>query len=537
MSHIITQMSFFKERWMPNKHYDIFDALGPIAADIADLIPDHYITDFTPIADNLQHISINRYKYLVLFHRCGLKVSYDDLNVNLKGDTLTYMDDLYAYVSLYLDLELTVPTNHADNVLQVVLLKLPDKYQVLRTIHLLKTLHKIDLYITVLDALPTYMYEIMPYLLKRGHKWNIANNYFYLIVLAVASKHYPNMKPILIDIMQQLGIITISDPSTYILDAIDTYPKLTLDYLTIKAPALWFKIPTRDAIKCSNFTLNDATLIQKHEVILAYTNYEEHKSLSNTFETIEQWFVPTSVFMYKRHFTETTLSMEEVKDTYIIGYGTVSDHYLYSTYELEQAIKTDSLEWQLTGFPTRPIESQVETLLTILKALKLDTIIVKITEYFTKLNTMGRFDIEQHYMDFFKHIIEIGLFARRWKDYSDPFPYDKKISMVLSVNPAVHITPLIHKCKSIMEMWTTRPQFNTYIKNGLLRDAKFMDYMEEVFDNKECIRVASPRFINTGAYYLKQLYNINYCHPITNECLALNQLEDMSFISPEELRG
>jgi len=532
-------VGYFSNRWKYNKVYDIFEAIGPLAQRIAEITPDIYIGDFTPIVNNLGCMRSSKASLVVMFYRCGIHVNLSELdNLLFATGILPYLDDLYLALELGTTDALTLPASGKEALCNIILSKLDPKYAELREcgVHILQYMHKLDEYMAVIDQLPEYMRDIMKYLIPKGKTWNVADNHFYLVSLMVASEHHPSFKQILRDVMTQMGIYTLGDATKYVLNAIGTYPDNITRYLTIKAPALWFKFPTKAALINKIWINTDLELIRKSKVILPYTDHNQHLDMFKSFmNNTKLWFVPTSEFMIQKNFTETTMSMEEVKDSYIIGYGTSSNYKLYSTYEISGAIRLEEpIEWQLPGFVTRPTERDVYPLLTILEIIEQTDILTKIRKYFELTTNAGSYNPKEPYLEFFKAIVELGLFARRWKNYDAPFPYTHTDAENKQVNPAIAMTPLIHKCRTIMKQWKDPVRFNMYNRIDEVIGTDFISYAIKVFNNDECIRTASIKFIATGLYYLKTIYKTTYYHPKTLEPLSLDKLQGINLNAPEE---
>jgi hypothetical protein len=519
----------FSNRWRSN--YDIVDAMGPLAQDIAEMVPDKYIDNFTPIVNNLSCIESRKYRVAIMLYRCGIRTNINLITYN--SDFITYLDALYNAIESKSKDPLIVPEQY--DALASMLLPSNSVLKDPKCVyHTLQYYHKIDEYLKVIRSLPDYMVDIMKYLLIRGKDWNVADNYFYLIVAMVASNRYPIFKQTLRDIMSQIGIYTMRDPIEYISKELYTYPSNATKYLSINPPALWFEFPIRPTLKCSMWINTDLALIRKTGVILAYNNHIQHLEAYKSFTSGSKvWFMPTVEFLKLKNFTETTMSMEDVKDCIIIGYGSNESYCLYSTYEIEHAIRLEEpIEWQLPGLPNKPTEDSIQPLLTILEQIGMQNIIARIHRYCDLISDEGYYNREQPYLEFFKIIVEIGLFARRWESYKHPFPYSKKYANNNKVNPETMILPLIHKCNTIMQKWQETPQFNIYNNDDEVISNKFLDLVKVVFAGNECIRVSSYKFIATGLHYLNSIYGKKFHHPETGEALDLTKLEPISFIEP-----
>lgn len=137
---------------------------------------------------------------------------------------------------------------------------------------------------------------------------------------------------------------------------------------------------------------------------------------------------------------------------------------------------------------------------------------------------------------FLIYILEVGLYARRWRGHGQPFPYksldtdnmDNNLYMRRMNNLNIKIMKIVN---SIEFSWY-RDNIILHKEHGSMRK-KFIPYYIGMIDGKECIRMMAESLIYTGSYYLQSIYNYKY-HDDVGNILDIKQLQFMNPISPEE---
>ena len=530
-------MDYFSDRWGLTS-LDIYDALGDLAIEIGPSVEPKYITSFNSILNDDAFMSINiGYRLRVLFKRCGINATGPDV-IPLLGEwriVTEYLELLYISITLSSNGIIRIPNSIVDTMHRILTKSLPSKYNVLKDSKMSKYIVNNIIH---MNAILGYVDLLHPHGLDGVCLYFIHNgivkiNAFYLYVIAYkvsnGSKH---MEPYLINFMHSVGIYDpTNDPSRYILDNLHTYPKSITHALSDNIPALWFEFPLKSIENEQPMTMTDVYFIQRSGVILPYKNYTDHYNMYNSYmDGTDSWFVPTADILRRKQFTETSMSMEDIEDTYIVGYGHRNNEHFYSTYEIRESISIeDNIKWNLPNFTKHPLEKDVRSLLIILSRIGDTRTCNKINEYFSIVNEDEVIDTSKPYKHFLELVVELGLYARRWKGKGNPFPYSKKDSNDLNVNPAIGMTVIISKINAIVKSWDNKPILKTYIKSEIMGN-NLIEYIDRVAKGNQCVRIASDLFIHTGQYHLRKLYDASYPD------LDMSMIENISYMAPEEQR-
>lgn len=539
---------FFKNRWPMGKDIDIVDAMGSDAERIAELVPVEYISNFSNILKCrlIDDILPPELRVVINMRRCGINVTTRDINMRLFIEiSICYQEVMRFFNELYESLSsgsrsFTTHLTTIDKMLvqKLLFMKVDRKYEVLKdpsiANHVIDRILDIDIMINNIDVL--YEHDAID-LFKRVPHMSLCNETHLISVAWLVNKGHKYLQPLLSDMLSQVGIYDpTGNPSNYVLTSLRSYPKYILENETIRKPLLPFSLHYSGNGGIGKLRFPDYDIIKEVKVILPYIDHTDHVRLREFFVTgINVWFIPTSEFMKECNFTETTLTMEETNETYIIGYGNRDRNSLYSLNEIKGAIDIEQCKWLLPGFKEKPTYDDIMGLYTIMKRLNRTDIIDKMNTYVQSLDDDFKPNSNAPYKEFLISIIEMGLFARRWKGRGYLFPYNRGMAENVDINPEHNIAPLVVKCSKIIQSWNEKPSFRKY-NDGGVTNIDFMDYYNQVITGNECIRVASTAFIATGAHYLKSIYNEVYTDPITNEKLDINKLETIRLTAPEERR-
>ena len=240
-----------------------------------------------------------------------------------------------------------------------------------------------------------------------------------------------------------------------------------------------------------------------------------------------------------------TVMMTDIQDptAFIICYGTLTSHYGYEVQELMNSFhfKSDDGINDFVFLHPENIrimfsDAQMEDLRELLDRFKTTPgedclgLIAKIKNGLKERRSKTGYDrdiirrliaMPAEQKDilriFLYHIFYTGMYMRRWQGPGKPYPI-RRAETEKKVSPDDSTLRSLEECQRVLNTMSRDMQqlakmlriveyFNDtpeqYSSSGLMVGV----YMDTVIMGRECIRMASSRFVGTGYYYLKTLYN------------------------------
>jgi len=116
--------------------------------------------------------------------------------------------------------------------------------------------------------------------------------------------------------------------------------------------------------------------------------------------------------------------------------------------------------------------------------------------------------------DFLREIFYTGMYMRRWKGPNHPFPLvESDTRCEIDPEPIVqqHLTiarALLDRMLPNVRSYVLNLHAIQYTHGGVIAIEKqaFLEEWQEVIAGRQCIRMASTRFVGTGYYYLQKLF-------------------------------
>lgn len=282
--------------------------------------------------------------------------------------------------------------------------------------------------------------------------------------------------------------------------------------------------------------------MKDNEIIKHIGSYVAYSSRMNLVWSMVSLF-RTSQFLYpivrdiERSINRTTINLSDILDSsvFMVGFGTTLK---YETYEIEDLIgaffdddvegikfrrpeNTDKMfsMTDINGLTKLldcfPKNREIEKLLVLIAEGK--RIIADGLEYDAKaikwLNVLN--DTSKKLVkEFLLQVFYIGMYMRRWEGpgYVYPLKHDTTIK---DTNPEKKVIDNLVIGNTILEMMDNEVRklalsLHTceYNKLGEVEDTRvlFSIDWEKVVEGKECIRIASSKFIGTAVHYMRVLY-------------------------------
>lgn len=284
----------------------------------------------------------------------------------------------------------------------------------------------------------------------------------------------------------------------------------------------------------SDMKMKDTELLDKYGMLPRYSSRQELIELLRNIQYNKLYEIHDKEKYYGK---ETCINMDIIdsntEDLYIIG----SD--ISKLYTLDELIQSCENDMKFGNYPI--CKELAEDLLYFMKYHDeddmCDIIIKYLRDSMDPIVSMRR-EVEKDilFKKFLTYIVEVGLYARRWRGHGKPYPY-KTIDTDYTGN-SLYETRMNSLNVKIMNI-VNSTEFSWYRDNIVLHKAygsmkkKFIPYYIAMIDGKECIRLMSEALIHTGCYYLHVIYGCKYQDNVGN-ILDINLLEFMNPISPEE---
>lgn len=283
--------------------------------------------------------------------------------------------------------------------------------------------------------------------------------------------------------------------------------------------------------------LTDVELLQK--VMNVYLPYNNRRELVDNMvrgvHTV-QFMTPVD---RRRSSNTTTIMGAPVSDLsiFMVGYGRPGSYY---TYELADLIgawyrdqETGGMEFRRPDNPDQRFTiSEIESLERLLKCYptndEIEKLLALIAEGLTDLKDKISHDDEARRQlagftseekrgveQFLKHIFYTGMYMRRWRGPGHPFPLAEHETQN---RPDPHDTVAKQLGIGIELLKSMRPSVRNfcfhlniceYTRSGHIDigNFNFQHEWDQVIIGKQCIRIASARFVGTGFHYLRSLFH------------------------------
>lgn len=289
--------------------------------------------------------------------------------------------------------------------------------------------------------------------------------------------------------------------------------------------------PTTTGTAIIEFTMKDTEILNKYGMLPRYSSKNELIELLREIKYNRMYEIHIKDKYYGR---ETSINMDIIdsntRELFMI------DNNLYTLDELVQVCENDM------KFDKYPICKELaEDLLYFMDHYGEIDVCNIISKYIDdcrdiivsmKKNVMN----DMMFKKFLIYIIEVGLYARRWRGHGHPYPYKSNdtdnIGNKLFISRMNSLNIKIMNIVNSEEFVWYRDHIMLHKSSGSMRK-RFIPYYIAMIDGKECIRLMSESLIYTGCYYLQVIYDCKYQDNVGN-ILDTNLLEFMNPISPEE---